>query len=114
MKLLLPIIALLLVGCKKSPEEMVVGEWKRAIAESNWAFKFRADGVVEIDEGMGEWGISGEEVSTTFEWNDGTIKHFFNIEGPSKLVLFRIVFDDGQNEDESGRDPPLSFYRVVE
>ena len=121
MKILLPIIALLLVGCGKSPEEMVVGEWKTGFAKNNMELKLRANGVMEFIEGdfippeMGEWKIVDGIIETRLEYDElGAFLFFYNIEGPSKLTLFQMTNLDGTDEEVTNFDPPKPFHRVVE
>lgn len=107
----------MLVGCGKSPEEMVVGEWK---LEGSSSMKLRADGVMEIssppdsDLIMGEWKINGDVLEARYQKVGVTTQTYYGIDGPSKLSLFRITLTLGSEQETSDIDPPKPIYRVVE
>lgn len=126
MKILFPIIALLLVGCKKSPEEMVVGEWKMQNSALETIIKFRADGIFESSNAiglnprsnpkMGEWKIVERGIIETQEnLSDGKIyREFFSVDGPSKLTWYAQGGDDSDGPWKRVLDQPRTLYRVVE
>ena len=122
MKMLLPIIALMLVGCKTSGEQSVLGsyEWKTppsaSAAITLEKLKIRPYGVMEYEgraKPSGKWKIVDGIIEIRFHWRGVTTQQFFKIEGSNKLLLFRSKFDGGQYEQVTEHDPPRPFNRVV-
>ena len=112
------------VGCKKSPEEMVVGEWK--YKNSGNKIKFHADGKFEEEsrtrgEGtvtkMGEWRITpmGQIQAITKVNGNFDKTKWFTIDGPSKLLF--VYFDDNPHSARSRMEEvsrKIILYRVVD
>ena len=118
MRILLPIIALVLIGCGPKPEEMVVGEWK-VVGKAEFNLRFRGDGVVEMlnvdPTVMGDWQIVDGKVEARIQKTNGVIqKMFLKIEGIKKILLFKTTIVGGQYENIIEHNPPEPFYRVVE
>lgn len=99
MKILFPKIALLFVGCGKSPEEMIVGEKKKRPTEmvvGEWntggtsSMKLRDDGVMEATDSagvyQGEWSVVFGILEIKTVNGSTTGRMFYKIEGPNKLV----------------------------
>ena len=116
MRILVPIIALVLIGCGPKPEEMVVGEWK-VVGKAEFNLRFRGDGVVEMlnvdPTVMGDWQIVDGKVELDLLQADGkTMRMLLDIESPSKMTWFEATYNVGDGDEVQYYDPPQPLYRI--